>query len=301
MRVKVWIAAIVVVALAACNGRHETPTSTYGQGILSGEVVMAGVTGGNSPAGVEVSVRGTGMTLLLAEDGRFSFAGVPDAAELDFRRAADGIEASLRIDQSAGFVTVELAKASATASKARSSKRRGSAPTRESIYEFEGVIRTATADSIVVFTSKKIEQTIAIAADTVIRKGNQTLKPADLAVDMRVHVKARQSGETFTAAVILVQRDGSGDDGEGEETAPPTVREHEGTVRSATATTLVVLTSKKVEMTFALTAATVIRKGNTPVAAADILPGSRVHVKATANADGTATATQVTVQNTKPR
>lgn len=299
MKVKVWIAAMVVVALAGCNGRHETPTGTYGQGMLSGEVVMAGVVGGGSPAGVEVSVRGTGMTMLLGEDGQFSFAGIPDGAQLDFRRAADGIEASLRLDQSTGFVSVELAKASATATKARSSKRRGASPTRESVYEFEGVIRTAAADGIVLFTSRKVEQTIAIAADTLIRKGNQPLTPADLAADMRVHVKARKSGETFTAAVIIVQQDGSGEDGEGEEPAPPAAREHEGTVRSASATELVVFTSKKVEVTFTLTADTVIRKGNTPVAAADIQPGWRVHVKATANADGTATATRVTVQSTK--
>lgn len=298
MKVKVWIAAMVAVALAACNGRHETPTSTYGQEMLSGEVVMAGATGG-SPAGVEIGVRGTGMTMLLGEDGQFSFAGVPDGAELDFRRAADGIEASLRVEQSAGFVHVELAKASATATKAKSSKRRGAAPTRESVYEFEGVIRTAAAGSIVMFTSRKVEQTIAVAADTIIRKGNQTLTPADLVADMRVHVKARKSGETFTAAVIIVQQDGSGEDDEGEEPAPPAIREHEGTVRSASATKLVVYTSKKVEVTFTLTADTVIRKGNTPVAAADLLPGWRVHVKATANADGTATATRVTVQSTK--
>jgi hypothetical protein len=43
----------------------------------------------------------------------------------------------------------------------------------------------------------------------------------------------------------------------------------------------------------------VIRKGNTPVAPEGIQAGWRVHVKATADAAGSNTATRVTVQSTK--
>lgn len=294
MKFKIWIASLVIVAAAACNGRHETPTASYGQGMLAGEVIMSEGAGSGSPAGVEVGVRGTGMTMVLAEDGLFSFAGVPAGAELDFRRAADGIEASLHVDQSSGYVVVELAKTTATASsKAKGSKRRGASKTRETVYEFEGTIVTAAPDSIVVFTSKKVEQTIAIAADTIIRKGNQTVAPADLAEDMRVHVKARKADDVYTAAVIIVQQDGTG----GEDR--PAVREYEGTVRSSSATELVVFTSHREEVTFAVNEDTVIRKGNTPIAPEDILIGTRVHVKATVAEDGTATATSVWVQNTR--
>ncbi|HEX8029464.1 MAG TPA: DUF5666 domain-containing protein, partial [Vicinamibacterales bacterium] len=87
--------------------------------------------------------------------------------------------------------------------------------------------------------------------------------------------------------------DGGNDDG-------PAAREYEGTVRSASATQLVVYTSRKVEETFVLTAETSIRKGNTPVLATDIQVGWRVHVKATTSTDGaTKTATSVIVQNTR--
>lgn len=293
MKFKVWIASLVIVAAAACNGRHETPTASYGQGVLAGEVVMSDGAGSTSPAGVEVGVRGTGMTVVLAEDGLFSFAGVPAGAELDFRRAGDGIEASLRVAQASDYVVVQLAKTTATASTKSKSKRRGSRGSRETVYEFEGTIVTAAPDSIVVFTSKKVEQAIAIAAGTIIRHGNQTLSPAALVAGMRVHVKATKSEDVYTAAVILVQRD---DDG-GEDA--PAVRQYEGTVRSASATELVVFTSHREEVTFVLNGATVIRKGNTAIAAADILVGTRVHVKATVAEDGTATATSVWVQNTR--
>lgn len=287
------VAILAVAMLAACNSRREMMTSpSYGTEMLTGEVAVSGLPNA-SPAGVAVSVRGTGMRMILGESGEFVFAGVPEGAQLDFNRPADGIEASMKVDASAGFVAVELTKTTATASAKKSSRRRGVSPTRESVTEFEGVLRSASAESIVLFTSKKAEVTIALTAETIIRKGQTPVAAADLAADMRVHVKAKQEGELYTAVVVIVQNDGSDDGGEGEER--PAARQHEGTVVRAGATELVVYTSHKVEVTFAITAGTVIRKGNTPVAAADLQAGWRVHVKATADN----TATEVIVQSTK--
>lgn len=283
-----WIVMAVLAMLVACNGRREASvTGAYGPSVLAGEVF---VTDG-SPAGVEVSVRGTGMSMTVGEAGEFAFANAPRDAELDFRRA-DGIEASLRVDGS-GFVSVELDRNNATARR-KSSKRRSAGGTRD-IHEFEGVIRATGAGSVVVFTSHKVEQEIALIADTVIRKGAATLTPADLTVGARVHVRAKKSGETYTAVLVIVQNTSDDEDGGGD--GAPATREYEGSVRSATATTLVVFTSHREEVTFTLTADTVIRKGNTPIAAAELQAGWRVHVKATTSADGTATATRVTVQN----
>ena len=290
---KKYLVALMIAGLilASCSRQRESVTGTYGQGMLSGQVFLTDSPEG-SPAGVEVSVRGTGMTLTLAADGKFAFAGVPENADLDFRRAADGIEASMRLEQISGFVIVELAKSSAT----RSGRRRSAGRSTEKIYEFEGLIRSVAADSIVVFTSKRVEVTIGLTPDTVIRKGRTLLTAADLLVDMRVHVKARKVGDAYNAAQVIVQEpDDDDDDGEDD---GPAVREYEGIVRSAAADQLVVFTSHKQEVTFILTSETIVRKGNTPVDPATILPGWRVHVKATANADGTNTAVRVTVQNT---
>ena len=283
-----------LVALTGCNGRGESSiTSSYGSSMISGEVYVTGVSN-TSPAGVEVSVRGTGMTATLAADGRFAFANMPEDAVLDFRRAADGIEASLRLDASAGSsVTVELQQATATAKK--SSKRRAGGRSADKVYEFEGLIRTAAADSIVVYTSHKEEVTIGLAAETVIRKGKTALTPADLTVDTRVHVKARFANDAYTAVLVIVQNPA----GEGEGETPPAVREYQGTVVSASATALVVYTSHKQDVTFLITDDTEIRKGSATFNLAQILIGMIVHVKATANADGTNTATLVIVQNTR--
>lgn len=285
---QVLVVAVLAAVLGACNSRREAPTAAFGTEMLAGQVEVSGMPNG-SPAGVEVSVRGTGMSMILNESGEFLFSGVPAGAELDFHRASDGIEASMAVDARAGYLTVALTKSTATAKKG-TSRRRGVSPTREE--QFEGTIVTAAAGSLVLFTSKKVEQTIALTADTVIRKGQTPVAAADLKEGMRVHVKAKKTAEeTYTAVLVIVQNEGTDD---GEEGTPTAAKEYEGTVRSASSTELVVYTSHREEKTFTITADTVVRKGNTPIKPEDIQAGWRVHVKATGG-----TATRVTVQNTK--
>lgn len=288
---------LAAVGLLGCNRRGESPlTGAYGSAMISGEVFLTGVAN-TSPAGVQVSVRGTGMTATLGADGQFAFANVPEGALLDFRRTADDIDATLRLDASSGFVSVELQQGKATATAKKSGRRRAGARGGEKVHELEGLIRTAAADSIVVFTSHKQEVTIGLTADTIIRKGRTILTAADLTVDTRVHVKARFANDAYSAVLVIVQDDD--DDGEEDDGTPPAVREYEGRVVSATAQELVVFTSKKQEVKFVLTDETTIRRGSSTFNLAQILIGMLVHVKATANADGTNTAVLVIVQNTR--
>jgi hypothetical protein len=285
-RLMVLIAAVAMV-LVGCSREGQDVTGSYGGGVLAGTVVLSGIEG--SPEGVEVSVRDTGMTATLGADGRFAFSGVPDKAILDFRRG-DGIQASLAVSGNGkgGSVMVQLGRGSASKSSGRGNSGKDK-------REFEGLIVSASAEELVLFTSHKEEVTIGLSADTVIRKGNEILTAADLTADMRVHVKAKKVDDTLTALLVIVQE--GEDDGEDEER--PELREYEGTIVSASATELVVFTSKKVEVTFVLSADTVIRKGNTPVAPEDLRPGQRVHVKGlAAAADGPVTAVQVVLQNT---
>ncbi|HYO79279.1 MAG TPA: DUF5666 domain-containing protein, partial [Thermoanaerobaculia bacterium] len=286
MQVKFRLAVVVMMALAlvGCQGEQATVTGGYGASVVTGQVIMVD---GSSPAGVTVTLGGTGMSKVVAADGQFAFAAAPEGAELQFTRATDGIAASMKLDAKATHVVVELANSSAR----KSSKRRGSGSGGTAV-EIEGVVRSASATQVVVFTSKGVEQTIAIAADTIIRKGNTVLTAADLVADTRVHVKARKTDTGFSAVAIIVQGSGSDDDD------APEGREYEGTVVSATAGQLVLIDAKGVQQTFVLNAATEIRKGNTPVLATELQAGSRVHVKATTAADGTKTATRVIVQKT---
>ena len=287
LRFLLVVAVVMAVALTGCaNREHGTITAGYGDSVISGEVMMQG-TADPSPAGVQVSVRGTGMTTILGADGKFAFAGAPDGADLVFRRATDGIAASLRMDPGASHVVVALAQSSATKS---SSKRRGVGRGGETVYEFEGVVRSATADQVVVFTSKGEEVTIGLNAQTVIRHGDQVLTAADLVVDARVHVKAKKDGDAYTAILVLLQRDGNGDD------ERPESREYAGVVKTASPDQLVITDARGNDVTFVLNAATVVRSGNSNGTVADLKAGQRVEVKASVAADGTKTATRVTIE-----
>lgn len=283
-------AVIAMLILGACSSKEQAITGSYGSGVTTGQVVM---TEGSSPAGVNVSVSGTGMTTRLAADGQFAFAGVPDGAELLFERATDGVNATLRLESASGHLVVHLAK-----NEAKKSGGRRRATGSSKTYQFEGLVESATATQVVVKTSKEIA-TITLTDATLIRHGGTILTPADLVAGTRVHVKALKLADGFTAISVFVQNDA---DDDGDEDAAPAVREYEGTVVSATATQLVIFSSKKEEVTFVLNAETDIRKGNTPVLAAELLAGWRVHVKATASADGaTKTAQRVIVQKTKTK
>ena len=281
--------ALTVVALsllAACYGSERaTLTGSYGSAVVTGQVVMSN---GGSPLGVEVSVRGTGMAVILAEDGQFAFAGVPEEAVLGFQRARDGIDATMRIQPTAGHVVVELAQTTAK----KSGRRRAAG---SMTYQFEGIIQSASATEITVDTSRQPGVVITITPQTVIRHGGTVMTAADLVAGMRVHVKALKVGEAFNATSIMVQNNGD----EGENDDRPAERQYEGTIVSASATELVIFSSKKEEVTFVIDATTVIRKGNTPILAADLQPGWRVHVKASTADDGTKTARLVIVQQNR--
>jgi hypothetical protein len=279
------VAALLVAG--ACRER-ATVTGTYGAGVVAGQVAVTGLVN-TSPAGVQVTVRGTGMTTTLAEDGAFTFADVPDGAVLVFQRA-DGINATLELRQSSGFVNVALSAGGATVT-AGGGKRRSAGGTRKE-YEFEGLVRSASATELVVFTSHQEEVTFTLDASTVIRKGQTTVAAEDLTEGVRVHVKAAKVDDAYTAVQVIVQdEDNGGDEGERE------AKEYEGLVRSATATQLVILDSHGDEVTFVLNASTEILKGQTPVLATDLREGDRVHVRATTAEGGTKTASLVIVQN----
>jgi hypothetical protein len=291
-RTRLLVLTLVVLALAACRGEHSSMTGSYGSGVLSGQVTLSGIDG--TPEGVEVSVRDTGMSTTLSADGRFVFSGVPGNAILDFRRA-DGIQASVTANSTGRPVLVTLGKRGATL---------GTAPKRgnrnKDKVEFEGTIKTASETEITVLTSHNEEILIGLSTETEIRHGNTTIDPKDLTEGMHVHVRARKTVDpvtevlTYTAEQVIVQ-DGD-DDGE-DDGDKPAVTEYEGTIVSASATELVIFDSHRQEVTFVLNGDTVIRKGNRTVAPADLLPGQRVHVKATVADDGTATATLVILQN----
>jgi len=257
MRFAKWVVlAAAVVLLVAC--RHEqTVAGSYGMSAVSGQVVMAS---GGTPAGVSVTVRGTGQTLILGEDGRFSFNNVPEDVQLVFTRA-DGIHATFAAGATSSVV-IELSSNSATA-RGRS---RSAPSTPHS--EFEGLVKSASATQLVITDSHRGDVTFVLDANTVVRKGDVTVSPADLVAGDRVHVRAtKQADNSYLASLVLVQNT----------LAQHQASEFEGTVKAISADSLT-LNSRGGDVVLQIDSSTTF----TPAAPG---VGDRVHVRAVKSGD----------------
>jgi len=289
MRSKLLVLTITVAAILTSCQRHESVTGSYGDRVLTGQVFMASDVANSSPAGVEVSVVGTGVFATLADDGRFTFVGVPPNAELSFTRS-DGINARVRVSNTARALSLEVGTNSVK------SKHRGSAKGDPGPHqEIEGLVVSATTDQLVVHDSHGNDVTIALTTSTLIRKGDKVVQATDLVKDDRVHVKATTVNGTLTASQVIVQ-DTDDEDGNGNGNGQQ--QQFEGLVVTAAADSLTIHDSHKNDVTFVITSSTIIRKGNATVAATDLKKDDRVHVMAT-TVDGKLTANLVIVQDTE--
>jgi hypothetical protein len=240
---------------------------------VSGQVVMAS---GGSPAGVSVTVRGTGQTMVLGEDGRFSFSGVPDDVQLIFTRS-DGIHATYAAGRMAGSVVVELSANAATTASSGGHGRSRSAPSSPHA-EYEGTVKSASATQLVIVDSHQGDTTFTLDSHTVITKGGATVQATDLKVGDRVHVSATKQSDNSLLALFVTAQNTNGHN----ETA-----EFEGIVK-AIASDSITLTTPGGEVTLGIDSSTVFQPAAPKV-------GDRVHVRVAKTADGLV-ATLVMVQ-----
>lgn len=283
--VAVTVAMMMAVLLVACRGHEDNSvTGSYGTRVISGQAVMAPGSDNGSVAGVQVTVSGTGMTTTLGPDGRFTFAGVPDNAELHFSRAADAVDTRLAISgTSAGPLHVALE--SSSHGHHRSS---GSVPAQQ----VEGLITAVSGTSITIHDEHGNDVTLAITPSTIIRKGRTNVKPADLAKGMRVHAKAVMVSGTNTALEIIVQDENT--------TEPPdnggTTMTANGTVTAVGSTSLTVDSEDHGSVTVNVDKHTIIRKQGVVIQLTDIKVGDEVNTMGTKVDDHTLNAIQIEVR-----
>ncbi len=286
MRLARWaVVGVVVIGLAACR-KHESVTGGYGAGVVTGQVVMAAGTSA-SPEGVRVSVVGTGMSTLLGPDGRFTFTGVPDEAELHFMRN-DGIDARLGVPATGRGFVVELNGTTAKKGRQRA------APIVVPL-EIEGVIASAAPDSLVITTEHNGNVTVKLTDATIIRKGQTAIKAADLKAGDQVHVKATVNGDVKTAVEVIVQNEGK-DDGNANDHGDVSAS---GIVKSVGASSLV-LTTAKGDLTVQVDPSTLIKRNDQKITLADIKVGDAVAAEGTRVDDHTLKAATIEVRSKEP-
>lgn len=279
-----WI-SLGVLMLAACRRQEHSITGSYGDGVISGQVVMAASMANTSPAGVQVTVVGTGMTTTLSEDGKFAFANVPEDARLHFTRG-DGIDATLKM-AGTGSAVIELSATSASAAR-----RRAAPPP---LLQLEGIIKTASATEIVIDDASRGETTVKLTDTTVIRHGNDTFTADQLKAGWQVHVKAMQSGDDKVAVEIMVQRMGE-DEGDDDGDGDPSTATANGYVTSLGADEMVVHRPNGTDVTVKVTATTEIKEYGQPITFADIKVGAHVECRGKRIDDHTIEAVQIEVE-----
>ncbi len=293
MRTKAFILTIMVAAVLSSCSRHETPvTGNYGSRVLSGQVVMASDVTNGSPAGLEVSVVGTGMTATLGADGRFTFVGVPENAELMFQRA-DGIDSRLRLSGVSSSLTVEVSAAGVKQTNSSGARRRASSKKDPGpAQEYEGtLVSDATATALTLHDSHGNDVEFALTDNTLIRKGNAIVPATDLKQGDRVHVKALTIDGVLTAMQVIVQNQGEDDDDDDEEGTTMTAN---GPVRSVGP--LVVFSQSKGEITVNTDDNTIIRKQGQIITVDDIKVDDEINCLGTRVDDTTMLARQIEVR-----
>src|SRR5260221_1835796 len=280
---------VVVVLLSACNGR-ESVTGGYGSGVVMGKVTMAAGLS-SSPAGVRLSVGGTGASMVLGPDGNFVFSGVPERVELRFTRE-DGISATMTVVANGAPLAIELSSSSAS----HSGRVRAVNPIQPPYSEFEGTIKTPGTASIVVTDSHKSDVTILLTDATVIRHGDTTIAAADLKAGDRIHVKATFKDNTYTATLILVQNSGSDDSSGDDGSQGGTTMTANGTVTATGSGQLTVPTAPHGDVPVQVDGSTIIRKQGALITLPAIKVGDEINTMGTRVDDHTEKATQIEVR-----
>lgn len=270
----VWLAAVAL--LAGCETENSV-TGSFGDGVVVGQVVMAGELAGTSPAGVEVTVPELGMAMVLGADGRFVLSGIPGDAMIRFGRASDGIAASYSLRGSKDSqLVIELAKSTAKRGRTRPSR-------SPKLMQLEGTILEVGEGTLTMQAAGKGVVTVVVNDATSIRKGQRAVPFAELAVGDRIHVVAEPQTEGDPLARSIVLQNPSDDD---EDDSDSVELEGKITAKAEDGSSLTVDAAGRGPTDVAVTETTVIRKGNRTLTMADLSVGDRIHVKAEEGEDG---------------
>jgi len=223
------MAVAIAVSAAACSKANggspvapststpqavSTPAPVSGGASISGTVVSGAASTLAAPPGlatlgsvgrITVSVTGTSISV-VSEDGSFTLQNVPPG-DRSLSITGAGVNAVVPLpgvgvnDQLRITVRVDGTSAHVEDMKQESSDK----------IEIEGIISaitgmTSAGGTIVV---GRDNTSVLVPAGASITKGAATLKPNDLTVGLRVHVRATK-GSPLTATVVIVQNTGTG-------------------------------------------------------------------------------------------
>jgi hypothetical protein len=205
------LAFSLTLAAAACGGAvtptapsattsSATPSATTGaiDGTVAGAGSAALFNTNGAASGMTVAIEGTNIQATVNGTGQFVLNNVPAGTPIVLRFNGVGANAQLSIGVvNAGQTTTITVIVNGTTAELQEK-------TQGSDKEIEGRIEAIQGTTLTV-----AGRTVTISAATIIRHGETTLAPAQLAVGQRVHVKGTVTGTGTTAStaatLILVQ------------------------------------------------------------------------------------------------
>jgi hypothetical protein len=271
-----WLGLLVCAGLlsSACGGHGGSPTSpststaSASAATISGTVQGAGASAmlaastGAALTGVTVTVVGTSISSGVDAAGRFALLNVPPG-NVQLRISGGGVDAtvSLTLVQAAQTIEVVVTVSGSTAS-VDSELRNGGGES-----ELEGRVESLPP-TMAALTFKAAGRTVMTDGTTQFVDGGSARTFADLRVGMRVHVKGRMSGDTFTASLVQLQNSNTG--------IPVEVNGVIDTVTGDASSFQFKIGSRVIKGD---TTTTFFGDGNTPDSFADLKDGVRVEVK----------------------
>ena len=176
-------------------------TGVTGGATISGTVVTSSSPSGIRPlnVGLAVQVVGTEVSATVGADGSFSLEGVP-SGEVRLRFSGEGHDATLTITgiESGQRVEIRVVVSGSTATLDADSR---NDPGKPDVRQIEGRIEAKPASDTIVVAGEAIK----IDAATVIQQDGRTTSAGDLAVGVRVHVKAQTASGVLTATRVEIQ------------------------------------------------------------------------------------------------
>jgi hypothetical protein len=274
--------------LASCHDSESGPSAppVGATATLQGTVVLGSASARLQPragiglGGVTVRVSGTDRATATDGAGNFRLDSVPvGSIELQFERA--DIHARGQVSLAAGThaMTFSIVGSRAVAS-----------PRGHADEEIEGLVQAidAGAGTLTVLDQRLGAVRIETDSDTLVRRGDSPIALSDVAVGMRVHVKAlAQDDGAYLATELLLQSEHVGG-----------MREVSGTIAAldsgaSTFTVDAAGTSVVVETD----AGTDYKKRGGRAGFADLTVGAAVQVKGILQADGHVLARQVRIES----
>ena len=204
-----FVLLAVALAVSACGGASNSPTSPSTSGSPAGTATISGTVRAGSPllaastgaamSGVVVTVVGTNISATVDAADRFTLSGVPPGdATLKFSGA--GIDSTIPLTQLREAETISLILSVAGASVSVDSEIRSAGSSQQLEGRVESLPPTTAASALMV--AGKIVKTDSA---TRFEQGGASRSFADLLIGMRVHVEGTASGSEIAASLIRIQ------------------------------------------------------------------------------------------------